>query len=417
MREMEIDNERTFLIKNAYLNLFDTDNKTNRDIALITTKSLFADKSKRQIIIDENRLRSEYIYFNYYGEKNISVNILNSVMPIILSNKFAEQCQDEVCSMIFKVSRFFGEEKIFDAMMSATILNCFIHDILDKSFDEDIDYIELLENIKKFITGYNLDISRYFDQLQLKKNIIAYQKCRINTIKLIDEYITLAIEMKKEDDILDVEIEDNIEYKSKNTDDKITLNERTELLKINKNEMYQRNICDFILKLNHCDMKFGKIKELNQTSQKMIVEELLATQVSQENKVEQNKTSIKIEQNKTSLKDTKYKADKKNIDFINIKKSILSLLNLKPKRGNIDDFEFIDSMSKYFINLSNFKITSKQIESVSDPRYMIALNIGDMYQDPILNKIKITAKNMVENILYVELTCKSGSYKLKFKRK
>ena len=54
-----------------------------------------------------------------------------------------------------------------------------------------------------------------------------------------------------------------------------------------------------------------------------------------------------------------------------IKKSILSILNLNIE-SNIDNIDFINSMSEYIIKLRKYKISKKEYNIKSDPRYLIS---------------------------------------------
>ena len=98
-----------------------------------------------------------------------------------------------------------------------------------------------------------------------------------------------------------------------------------------------------------------------------------------------------------------------------IKKSILSILNLNIE-SNIDNIDFINSMSEYIIKLRKYKISKKEYNIKSDPRYLISLEIGDVKSDPILNNIKVVSKDFSNNILTINLVSKSGNYSFKFRK-
>ena len=98
-----------------------------------------------------------------------------------------------------------------------------------------------------------------------------------------------------------------------------------------------------------------------------------------------------------------------------IKKSILSILG-DDENHNIDNIDFILSMSEYIVKLRQYKINKKVYDKNSDPRYLINLNEGDTYNDPIFNQIKIISKNFNNNILNINIKSKSGLYVLKFKK-
>jgi hypothetical protein len=98
-----------------------------------------------------------------------------------------------------------------------------------------------------------------------------------------------------------------------------------------------------------------------------------------------------------------------------IKKSILSILG-NNENTNIDNIDFILSMSEYILKLRMYKINKKIYDKKSDPRYLINLNEGDTYNDPIFNQIKVVSKNFNNNILNINIKSKSGLYVLKFKK-
>ncbi|MGL5749411.1 MAG: hypothetical protein ACRCXT_02700, partial [Paraclostridium sp.] len=103
-----------------------------------------------------------------------------------------------------------------------------------------------------------------------------------------------------------------------------------------------------------------------------------------------------------------------DIDGVNsIKKSILSILNFEINL-DIDNTDFIKSMSEYIVKLRKYKINKKEYTIKSDPRYLIGLEIGDTKQDPILNNIKIVSKDFINNVLKVGVISKSGNYNFKF---
>ena len=85
-----------------------------------------------------------------------------------------------------------------------------------------------------------------------------------------------------------------------------------------------------------------------------------------------------------------------------IKKSILSILG-DDENHNIDNIDFILSMSEYIVKLRQYKINKKVYDKNSDPRYLINLNEGDTYNDPIFNQIKIISKNFNNNILNINI--------------
>lgn len=104
-----------------------------------------------------------------------------------------------------------------------------------------------------------------------------------------------------------------------------------------------------------------------------------------------------------------------NDGVISIKKSILSILG-DDIGLNIENIDFISSMSEYIIKLRLYKINKKIYDKTSDPRALVKLNEGDVCVDPIFNQIKIISKEFNENILSIKIKAKPGIYVLKFKK-
>ena len=98
-----------------------------------------------------------------------------------------------------------------------------------------------------------------------------------------------------------------------------------------------------------------------------------------------------------------------------IKKSILSILG-DEIHINIDNIDFVSSMSEYITKLRAYKINKKIYSKTSDPRELIKLNEGDVYIDSIFNQIKVISKEFSENILSIKVKAKSGIYVLKFRK-
>ena len=104
-----------------------------------------------------------------------------------------------------------------------------------------------------------------------------------------------------------------------------------------------------------------------------------------------------------------------NDGMISIKKTISSILGEKHEH-NIENIEFINSMSEYIVRLRSYKINKKLYNQKSDPRYLINLNEGDSNLDPVLNQITVISKEFIDNVLNVSVKSKSGIYTLKFKK-
>ncbi|WP_304340411.1 hypothetical protein [Metaclostridioides mangenotii] len=195
------------LIKNAYINSFDIDDKIIKDIIIINTKSLVDDKTQRYVYVDQNRLKGELIYYRYYGDKCLKSNILNILIPLILANTNIKKSEEQVTDLITKYVNYFKiEEKFFDYLLSSVMYNSLIHLIID---DKSIEYKDLLQKTKEHVIGLNLELE--------KKDIVKFQMARIKAIQTIDEYIDLKT-YDYDDDILkgllnvlyDVYVEDRV---------------------------------------------------------------------------------------------------------------------------------------------------------------------------------------------------------------
>lgn len=104
-----------------------------------------------------------------------------------------------------------------------------------------------------------------------------------------------------------------------------------------------------------------------------------------------------------------------NNGVVSIKKSILSILG-EEHNPNVDNIDFISSMSEYILKLRYYKINKRIYDKTSDPRALISLQEGDVYSDPIFNQIMVISKVFSDNILRIKIKAKSGIYILKFKK-
>ena len=302
------------LIKNAYISAFDIEDKYLKDLIIINTKCLIDDKTQRYVYIDNNRLRDELIYYRFYGEKPEYNNILNILLPLIISNTNIQKSEEEVVELIQKYVRYLKkEEYLFEYILSSVLYNSVIHNIIE---DKNIEYKDLLQKTKEQIIGFNIDLD--------KPSTIKFHMARINAIQQIDKNIDLKVEEYDNNKIL------------------------VSLLNI----IYDIYIED------------REVKDSGSES---------------------------------------------------IKKSILSILG-NNENTNIDNIDFILSMSEYILKLRIYKINKKIYDKKSDPRYLINLNEGDTYNDPIFNQIKVVSKNFNNNILNINIKSKSGLYVLKFKK-
>ena len=302
------------IIRKSYIAAFDVADKGLRDLIIINTKCLVDDNTQRFVYMDNNRLKDELIYYKYYGETPSYKNILNILLPIILSNTNIQKSEEVVIDLIQKYVKYFKrEEYLFEYILSAVVYNNVIHKIIE---DKNIKYQELLQNIKQRIIGFSISLD--------KMKTIKFQMARIKAIQEIDKYIDLKIE----------------DY----NDDKI--------------------VCS-ILNILY---------------------------------------DIYIENREVE-----------NDGVLSMKKAILSILG-NEENPNIDNIDFVLSMSQYIIKLRKYKINKKIYDKNADPRNLISLEAGDTALDPILNQITIVSKNFSNNILHINIKSKSGIYELKFKK-
>ncbi len=302
------------LLKKAYINSFSINDKYIKNMIIINTKSLIDDIAQRYVKLDKNRLKDELLYYKFYGEKLKDTNILNIVLPIILTNTNIKKSEEEVIKLIKYHSLYNKNEKLMNEyILGALMYNTVIHSIIE---NQNIEYLELMQNIKSSIIAF-----KYTGE---KAEIIKFEMKRIQIIQLIDRYIDFKINDYKDDDII-------------------------------------INLLNVIY-------------------------------------------DVYVEDREVT------------IDGVNsMKKTILSILNFKIK-SDIDNIVFINSMAEYIVKLRKYKISKKEYNIKSDPRYIIGLDIDDIKSDPILNNIKVISKDFKDNILTVRLSSKSGIYNFKFKK-
>ena len=302
------------IIKKLYISAFDIEDKSLKDLIIINTKCLIDDGIQRCVQVDNNRLKDELIYYRYYGEKPSYNNVLNILLPVIISNTNVQKSEDEIVELIQKYIKYLKQEDyLFEYLLGAVLYNSIIHNLIE---NKDIEYKELLQLIKEKIIGFSINLE--------KPNIIKFQMARINAIQEIDKYI----------DLKPVEYDDN-------------------------------KIVGSILNILY---------------------------------------DIYIEE----------RADFNNGNK-SIKKSILSILGNEANL-NIDNIDFVLSMSEYIIKLRNYKVNKTKYLKNADPRSLISLNEKDTVIDPIFNHITVISKNFNDNILNINIKAKSGIYTLKFKK-
>ena len=302
------------LLKRAYINAFGIEDKYIKDMIIVNTKSLVDDVAQRYVRIDKNRLKDELLYYRFYGEKVKDLNIINILLPIIISNTNVKKSEVEVVKLIkYHVLYNKYNEYMNDYILASLMYNTVIHSIIENS---NIEYEELMQKMKTVIIEFVHDME--------KAEVIKFEMKRIQTIQAIDRYIDLKVN----------------DYENNN----IIIN----LL----NAIYD----------------------------------------------------VYVEDREVDLDGIK-----------SIKKSILSMLNFNIE-NNIDNIDFINSMSEYILKLRKYKISKKEYSIKSDPRYLISLEIGDVKSDPILNSIKVVSKDFSNNILTIGLVSKSGNYNFKFRK-
>lgn len=180
------------LIRNSYLNSFNINDKGLQDLIIINTKCLVDDKIQRYVYIDNNRLKDELRYYNFYGTKPSYDDILNILLPLILANVNIQKSEDEVVNLTQKYVKYFKkEDNLFEYILGSVIYNALIHYLLE---NKNIEYGDLLQLLKEKIIGFSIELE--------KLNMIKFQMARINAIQLIDNYIDLKIDEYEDSKII-----------------------------------------------------------------------------------------------------------------------------------------------------------------------------------------------------------------------
>ena len=180
------------LIRNSYLNSFNINDKGLQYLIIINTKCLVDDKIQRYVYIDNNRLKDELRYYNFYGTKPSYDDILNILLPLILANVNIQKSEDEVVNLTQKYVKYFKkEDNLFEYILGAVIYNALIHYLLE---NKNIEYGDLLQLLKEKIIGFSIELE--------KLNMIKFQMARINAIQLIDNYIDLKIDEYEDSKII-----------------------------------------------------------------------------------------------------------------------------------------------------------------------------------------------------------------------
>lgn len=174
---------RDDLIKNCYISSFDIEDSSLKHLMIIGTKCLIDNKLQRNVYVDNNRLKDELIYFNFYESKPQYSDVLNVLLPLILSNTNIQKSEEEVLALIQKYVRYLKKEQyLFDYILASVLYNSLIHNLID---NKDMEYEEILQSIKKKVIGLQIELD--------KTSMIKFQMARIKAIQVIDNYIDLKI--------------------------------------------------------------------------------------------------------------------------------------------------------------------------------------------------------------------------------
>ncbi|MCU9814997.1 MULTISPECIES: hypothetical protein [Paraclostridium] len=180
------------LLKKAYINAFSIEDKYIKNMIILNTKSLIDDLAQRYVKIDKNRLRDELLYYRFYGERLDDINIVNILLPVIISNTNMKKSEEEVVKVIkYYVLYNKKNEYMNDFLISSLIYNTLIHSIIE---NKDIEYEELMQKIKSTIIEFTHDME--------KAEVIKFEMKRIQVIQSIDRYIDLKIKDYEDSDII-----------------------------------------------------------------------------------------------------------------------------------------------------------------------------------------------------------------------
>lgn len=171
------------LIRNSYLNSFNIDDNGLKNLIIINTKCLIDDRTQRCVYMDNNRLKDELRYYNFYETKPVYDDILNILLPLILANTNIQKSEDEVISLMQKYVKYLKKEsELFEYLLGSVMYNALIHALIE---NKNIEYGELLQSLKEKLIGFSIELE--------KTNMIKFQMARIKAIQLIDNYIDLKV--------------------------------------------------------------------------------------------------------------------------------------------------------------------------------------------------------------------------------
>ena len=183
---------RDDLIKNCYISSFDIEDSSLKHLMIIGTKCLIDNKLQRNVYVDNNRLKDELIYFNFYESKPQYSDVLNVLLPLILSNTNIQKSEEEVLALIQKYVRYLKKEQyLFDYILASVLYNSLINNLID---NKDMEYEEILQSIKEKVIGLQIELD--------KTSMIKFQMARIKAIQVIDNYIDLKICDYEENEII-----------------------------------------------------------------------------------------------------------------------------------------------------------------------------------------------------------------------
>ena len=183
---------RDDLIKICYISSFDIEDSSLKHLMIIGTKCLIDNKLQRNVYVDNNRLKDELIYFNFYESKPQYSDVLNVLLPLILSNTNIQKSEEEVLALIQKYVRYLKKEQyLFDYILASVLYNSLIHNLID---NKDMEYEEILQSIKEKVIGLQIELD--------KTSMIKFQMARIKAIQVIDNYIDLKICDYEENEII-----------------------------------------------------------------------------------------------------------------------------------------------------------------------------------------------------------------------
>ena len=183
---------RDDLIKNCYISSFDIEDSSLKHLMIIGTKCLIDNKLQRNVYVDNNRLKDELIYFNFYESKPQYSDVLNVLLPLILSNTNIQKSEEEVLALIQKYVRYLKKEQyLFDYILASVLYNSLLHNLID---NKDMEYEEILQSIKEKVIGLQIELD--------KTSMIKFQMARIKAIQVIDNYIDLKICDYEENEII-----------------------------------------------------------------------------------------------------------------------------------------------------------------------------------------------------------------------